>query len=151
MTRSRNPAVAVLGAIVLVLSGLGFPLTQAIIARAGRRGAVVAEGVAVGLAARDLALVRTGLPARLRPLPRLLLQLELSAAILAALAGLAAIARPTQRVEPSVAGILEAIRRFAVGSLFGLHTYRFRIYLGPDGGLRAPDSGWADQTLTDPP
>jgi len=32
MNRSRNPAVAVLGAIVLLLSGLGFPLTQALIA-----------------------------------------------------------------------------------------------------------------------
>ena len=72
-TGSRNPAVAVLGGIVLVVSGLGFPLTQAVIARCGRRGAVVAEGVAVGLLVRDAALVESGLSARLQPLPRRLL------------------------------------------------------------------------------
>lgn len=122
---------------MLLLSGMGFPLTQALIARGGRRGAVVAEGVAVGLLVRDAALVRSGLPARLQPLPRRLLWLELGAAALATLAGLAAIARPTQGVEPTAAGALEALRRFAVGLLFGLHTYRFRIYLGRDRGIRA--------------
>ncbi len=139
MTGSRHPGPYVLGRIVLFVSGLGFPLTQAVIARGGRRGAVVAEGVAVGLLVRDVAVVRTGLSDRLQPLPRRLLRLELGAAALAALAGLAAIARPAQGVEPSRAGALEAARRFAVGLLFGLHTYRFRIYLGPDRGLRVPD------------
>jgi hypothetical protein len=131
----------VLGGIVLVVSGLGFPLTQAVIARFGRRGALVAEGVAVGLLVRDAALVRAGLPARLQPLPRRLLWLELGAAALATPAGLAAIARPIQGVEPTAAGALEALRRFAVGLLFGLHTSRFRIYLGPDRGLREADGG----------
>ena len=58
MTRAHTPTTTVLGGLVLVLSGLGFPLTQAVIARFGRRGALVAEGVAVGLLVRDAALVR---------------------------------------------------------------------------------------------
>jgi hypothetical protein len=129
---------SVLGGVVLVLSGLGFPLTQALIARCGRRGAVVAEGLAVGLLVRDATLVRSGLPARLQPLPRRLLLLELSAAVLATLAGPVAIVRPSQQIEPTAAGALEAFRRFAVGVLFGLHSYRFRIYLGRDRGILAP-------------
>ena len=132
---SRSPAAKALGGLVLLVSGMGFPLTQALIARCGRPGAVAGEGVAVGLLVRDAALVRSGLPARLQPLPRRLLWLELGASALATLAGLAAIARPSQRVEPSAAGAIEAFRRFAVGLLFGLHTYRFRIYLGRDRGI----------------
>ena len=88
---------------MLVLSGLGFPLTQAVIARFGRRGAIVAEGVAVDLLVRDAALVRMGLPARLQLLPSRLLWLELGAAALASLTWLAAIARPAQCVEPTTA------------------------------------------------
>ena len=138
---ARRPATTVLGGLVLVLSGLGFPLTQAVIARFGRRGALVAEGVGIGLLVRDAALVRTGLPARLQRLPGLLLWLELGAAALATLAGLAAVARPPQRVQLTTAGALEALRRFAVGLLFGLHSYRFWIYLGRDHGLRTEDDG----------
>jgi hypothetical protein len=43
---SPRPALPALGRLVLVVSGMGFPLTQAVIARFGRRGAAVAEGVA---------------------------------------------------------------------------------------------------------
>jgi len=137
MTRARRPTTTVLGGLVLVLSGLGFPMTQALIARFGRRGALIAEGVAVALLVRDAALVRKGLPARLQPLPGHLLWLELGAAALSTLAGLAAVTRPSQRVQPTTAGALEALRRFAVG----LHTYRFWIYLGRDHGLRTADDG----------
>jgi hypothetical protein len=140
-TRARTPTTTVLGGLVLVLSGLGFPMTQAVIARFGRRGALVAEGVAVGLFVRDVALVRKGLPARLQPLPSRLLWLELGAAALSTLAGIAAVNRPSQRVQPTAAGGLEALRRFAVGLLFGLHTYRFWIYLGRDHGLRTATDG----------
>lgn len=136
MTPPGEAARSVLGGIVLVLSGLGFPLTQTVIARGGRPGAIVAEGVAVGLLVRDAAMVRMGVPARLQPLPRRLLWLELGAAALASTLGLVAVARPGGRVEPTAAGILEGTRRFAVGLLFGLHTYRFWIYLRPGRGLR---------------
>jgi hypothetical protein len=64
--------------------------------------------------------------------------LELSAAVVATLAGPVAIVRPSQHIEPTAAGALEGFRRFVVGALFGLHTYRFRIYLGRDRGILAP-------------
>lgn len=129
-----------LGRAILVTSGCGFPLTQAVIARFGRAGAVVAEGVVVGLLVRDCALVAGGTPSRLRPFPAALLWLELAAAGLASVAGLAAIRRPRQRFDRTPAGAMEAIRRGAVGLLFGLHTYRFWIYLQPDRGRRISPS-----------
>ena len=125
-----------LGRAILVVSGCGFPLTQAVIARYERAGAVVAEGVAVGLLVRDCALVGRGAPRRLRPFPAGLLWLELGAAGLASVAGLAAIRRPCQGLDQTPAGAIEALRRGSVGLLFGLHTYRFWIYLQPDHGLR---------------
>jgi hypothetical protein len=108
-----------------------------VIARFGRPGALVSEGVAVGLLIRDGALVGLGAPRRLRPFPAALLWLELGAAALASLAGLAAISRPRQRLDGTSAGGIEAFRRGSVGLLFGLHTYRFWIYLQADRGLRA--------------
>jgi hypothetical protein len=35
-------------------------------------------------------------------------------------------------------GSRELIHRAAVGTLFGIHTMRFRIYLAPGSGLRVP-------------
>jgi hypothetical protein len=49
---------------------------------------------------------------------------------------MAAISRPRQRLDGTSAGIIETLRRGAVGLLFGLHTYRFWIYLQPDQGRR---------------
>jgi glyoxylase-like metal-dependent hydrolase (beta-lactamase superfamily II) len=126
------------GAAFLGLSGLGYPLTQAAIAGFGRRGAVLAEGVAAGLLARDAALVRSGAPARLQPVPRALLWLELGAAAAATALGAAAVVRPGQRVDRTPAGVLEGLRRLGVGLLFGLHTWRFRIYLSPGSGRLDP-------------
>ena len=130
-----------LGALILVLSGLGFPLTQLVIARFGKRGAVVAEGVSAGLLVRDIALVRLGAPRRLRPVPSFLLWCELAAAGVASVAGLAAVISPRIRPSRSPLGVLEAVRQVAVGALFGLHTYRFWIYLQPDRGLRETAAG----------
>jgi hypothetical protein len=120
---------------VLVASGLGFPITQAVIARFGSRGAIVAEGVVVGLLVRDAALVATGTPRRLQRWPAMLLWLELIAVAGATITGVAAVARPGQVVDGTPAGRVEAVRRFLVGLLFGLHTYRFQVYLRPDRGL----------------
>ena len=127
----------VLGALILVLSGLGFPLTQLAIARFGRRGAVLAEGVSAGLLVRDVALVRLGAPRRLRPVPAALLWCELGAAAVASVAGLSAIAAPGRPLSRTPVAALEVVRRASVGVLFGLHTYRFWIYLQPGRGLRA--------------
>ena len=127
-----------LGQFVLGVSGSGFALTQLAIRRLGRRGALVAEGVSVGLAARDVAMIVAGTPSRLRRGPALLLWLETVAAIAAAALGLrlvvdaeAAACSTAPRPDP-----LEVARRAAVGTLFGLHTLRFRIYLQPDQGRR---------------
>jgi hypothetical protein len=134
-----------LGQLVLGLSGSGFALTQLAIRRLGRRGAIVTESVCVGLAVRDAAMIATGVPARLRRGPALLLWLEMVAAIAASGLGLRllldsdAAARSTApRPDP-----LEVARRAAVGTLFGLHTMRFRIYLRPDQGRRPADDGLA--------
>lgn len=133
----QRRAVGALGRVVLVLSGLGFPPTQAAIARGGRRGAIAVEGIAVGLLIRDAALVRMGTPALLGRIPRGLLWLEVGAAAAAACLGPVAIARPWQRIDSTPAGALEAGTQFAMGLLFGVHTYRYSIYLAPGHGLRA--------------
>jgi len=73
-----------LGQIALGMSGAGFPLTQLAIRRLGRRGAIITEGVCVGLAVRDAAMVASGVPARLRRGPAFLLWLELVVAVSAA-------------------------------------------------------------------
>jgi hypothetical protein len=128
-----HPAV---GTTLLVASSLGYPLTQVAIASLGRRGALAAEAVSAGLLVRDLVLVANGAPARLRPVPAALLGLEVAAAASATLLGAAAIVDPRGRPCRSGAGLVQALRRAAVGTLFGVHTYRFWLYLQPDRGLR---------------
>jgi hypothetical protein len=117
-----------LGKVVLGLSAAGFPLTQLAIRRFGRRGAIVTEGVCVGLAVRDAAMIAAGTPALLRRGPALLLWLELAAAVVAAGLGVG-LATDDRPVPP------ETARRATVGALFALHTVRFWIYLRPDHGL----------------
>lgn len=127
-----------LGQLVLGLSGAGFPLTQLVIRRFGRRGALIAEGVCVGLAARDATLIAAGAPTRLRRGPAFLLWLELAAAIAAVGLGLRPAVDPagSKRSGERRPDRLESARRAAVGALFSLHTMRFRIYLQPDHGLK---------------
>lgn len=122
---------------ILVVSGLGFPLTQLVIARLRRRGAAVVLAVTSGLLVRDATLVALGTPRQLRRLPAFLLFLETGAAAAATILGTVALARPGRRVDRSPGGVLEGSRRLAVGLLFGVHTYRFWIYLRPDRGLPA--------------
>jgi hypothetical protein len=121
---------------ILVVSGLGFPLTQLVIGRLGRRGAAVVLAVTSALLVRDATLVALGTPRQLRRLPALLLLLETGAAAAATILGPVALARPGHRVDRSPGGVLEGSRRLAVGLLVGVHTYRFWIYLRPHRGLR---------------
>jgi len=136
---SSRPAMVRLqvGRGVLVLSGLGFALTQWTIRRYGRRGAVVVDVVCAALLVRDLAMIGSGVPGRLRPVPATLLHLEAasaaSAAALGASVGRVGRANAADRPAPDAR---ELLRRGAVGTLFGLHTLRFWIYLSPDQGLR---------------
>jgi hypothetical protein len=130
-----------LGPAILVLSGAGFPLTQVAIARFGRRGALLVQAVVVGLLMRDIVLIASGAPSRLRPGPAVLLWAEAAAAAAAATAG-ALLLRDPEVASARQAGWAvprgELFRRVAVGTLFGLHTVRFRIYLSPGSGLRRP-------------
>ena len=130
-----------LGQVVLGLSSAGFPLTQLAIRRLGRPGAMITEGVCVGLAVRDAALIATGAPGRLRRGPAFLLWLELVAAVIAAVAGARLTSDPgaSARADTPKPDRMEAARRAMVGLLFGLHTMRFRIYVRPDHGLRTSE------------
>jgi hypothetical protein len=134
----RAQTARLVGHGVLILSGLGFPLTQWTIQRFGRRGAVIAEGVCAALLARDLLMIGSGVPRRLRTGPATLLYLEATSAAAAVALGenvtQVARANAPDRRAPSAR---ELLRRGAVGTLFGLHTLRFWIYLSPDQGRRA--------------
>ena len=107
---------------------------------------MVAQGIAALLLIRDAALVATGTPALLRTGPARLLYLESIAALVATLAGIrlligdptvGAVARPKDR--------LEWLRRLSMATLFGLHTWRFSIYLQPDHGRRRPSRGGGER------
>ncbi|MGA2500733.1 MAG: hypothetical protein ABSH20_23595 [Tepidisphaeraceae bacterium] len=127
-----------LGRAILTASAGGYPLTQLVIGRFGRRGAIVAEAVCVGLLVRDSAMIMSGAPGRLRRLPAALLWLEWALAAAAVVAGLPAavdVAAAARAQQHKPVGI-EAVRRGALGALFGLHTVRFAIYLSPDRGRR---------------
>ncbi len=133
-----NPRV---GWVVLGLSGVGFPLSQLAIRRLGARGALVVEAACAGLLARDTALLAMGAPSRLRRGPAALLWLETVAGAAAVLAGVRPVvsAEARERARGAHRDRHEAIRRAAIGALFGLHTLRYRIYLRPDHGLRYAD------------
>ena len=132
-----------LGQLVLGLSGAGYPLTQLVIRQFGRRGALIVEGVCVGLAVRDATMIAAGVPTRLRRGPAILLWLELVAAIAAIGLGLRPVVDPAaaKRSGNRQPDRVESARRAAVGALFSLHTLRFRIYLRPDHGLKAAATG----------
>lgn len=117
----------------LVISGLGFPLSQMAIRRLGRSGAAVVVGVTTALLFRDAYLVSSGAPRGLRPVPAALLYLELGTALMASVLGLLALtSRGLAETTVQAPGVLEVARRVALGTLFGLHTWRFAIYVGMD-------------------
>jgi hypothetical protein len=132
------------GVAMLMLSALGYPLTQIVIKRGGLGGALVVESVCGGLAVRDAALVRSGLARRLRRAPAALLLMELGAAVAATASGALSIltARLRGRSASSFTTGASRTHQVAIAALFALHTIRFAIYLQPDRGLaqRAGDS-----------
>jgi len=127
-----------IGRVVLVLSGLGYPLSQLAIWRFGARGALLVEAVSGGLLVRDAALLATGVHRRLRRGPALLLWGEAMIAAAATVASLPLLldVAARERARGRRATRLEMVRRVAVGMLFGVHTLRFQIYLTPGRGLR---------------
>jgi hypothetical protein len=74
----------------------------------------------------------------LRRGPATLLWLETLVGAIAVLAGIRPVldAEARERARGSLPDRPEALRRAAVGVLFGLHTVRYRIFLRPDHGLR---------------
>ena len=128
-----------IGLPLLVLSGLGFPLSQVAMARLGRPGALLVAGITTALLARDAYLVASGTPARLALVPKALLYVELAAATCASALGLRALRDHGMREATSrTPGSEEVLRRAALGTLFGLQTWRFAIYLGLARGVAAP-------------
>ena len=123
------------GWLVIGASAVGYPLTEVVRQRGGKRGAVVVESVCVGLAFRDASMVAGGSPKRLQRIPAGLLHLELAAAVVASLSASRSllIDKGPDTPKPDV---VEIVRRGAVCALFCLHTVRFHIYLSPDQGRR---------------
>ena len=120
-----------LGLPLFALSGLGFPLSQLAIASLGRRGALLVEAVTSALLARDAYLLASGTPARLAPVPKALLYAELAVAAWASALGLRALrSSGASEAASRTPGAGEVLRRIALGTLFGLHTWRLAIYLG---------------------
>jgi len=125
------------GLSILALSACGYPLTEAVIRRFGRRGLALSGAACAALAARDASMVPGGVPDRLRLIPAALLWVELVTAGTAAgmsLGLLVASSMPGRRAAPPPAA--NRLRRAAVAALFTLHTIRFAIYLTPGHGRR---------------
>jgi hypothetical protein len=117
----------------LIVTGLGFPLSQLAIRVMGRRGAVLVEAVVGALLVKDAQLLSTGSAGRSRPVPAALLYLEIGVACIAVALGLRSLTRRGVREATArKPGPWEMARRVALGALFGLHTWRFAI--GRDGG-----------------
>ncbi len=154
------PAQGRLGTVLLSLSAAGVPLIWLLLRRAGRRGSLAVSAGCGALLIRDLSMVADGAPARLRPLPRILLLLEAAISTAATIAGLwVAVPNPllgTPAEPDGVEGIASgsiaqesdrctamphnrrAARTAECAALatFVLHTARFAIYLRADHGLR---------------
>ncbi len=127
-----------IGQIVLVVSGMGFPLTQGVLRRGGRGDALLVEVIVAGLLTRDVAMIAVGAPGRLRRGPAMMLWLEASVAAIATVMGIRLVFDPAARVHAAETRPtrFEGLRRAAVGTLFGLRTMRFRIDMAPDRGRR---------------
>ena len=98
-----------LGKVLLSFSLAGLPLALFLLRRVGRRGGMLVTARCAVLFARDLTMIVTGAPAKLRTLPRLLLFIEATTS--------------------SVATVTAA-------ATFALHSARQAIYLSPGRGLR---------------
>ena len=116
---------------LLILTGLGFPLSQLAIRVMGRRGAAIVEAVAGALLVWDIQLLSAGTAGRSRTVPAALLYVEAGAACVAVVLGLRSLT--SQGVRQATArkpGALEVARRAAFGTLFGLQSWRLAIRRG---------------------
>jgi hypothetical protein len=122
------PPIRPIDVPVLIITGLGFPLSQLAIKLMGRKGAALVEMVAAALVIRDLQLLSTGSADRPRPVPAALLYLETGAASVVVVLGLRSLtSHGIQEATARKPGPWEIVRRVALGTLFGLHTWRFAM------------------------
>ena len=142
MTRKRLAAIGLLGAAAT--GGLAAKQAPRRFGRPGRLA--VTAGVAV-LLLRDVGMVRSGVPLRLKRVPGALLYLELTCAGLGSLLGVAACARAS---GPAAAGVkpargpgarLDRAADSASALTFALHALRQAVYLTPGQGRLETRSG----------
>ena len=127
---SQPPGQGGAGAALLAASVAGVVLAPLALRRLGRGGSLLVAAGCGALCARDAQMTLTGAPARLRPLPRLLLRTEVPVSGTAA--GAALLACWQQR--PGVARVAAA----AAAATFAVHAVREAIYLSPGHGSGEP-------------
>jgi hypothetical protein len=122
----------VVGAVIAVVSGSGFPITQYAIARLGRPGAAVAGAVTVGILAVDIATIATSDTAAEGKGASALLYAETALAALATVASLALVTGQGLAAAKDrgwQVGWVELVRRISLGAMFGIRSARYRSYL----------------------
>ncbi len=127
---SRPPGQGRAGAALLAASVAGVALAPLALRRPGRGGSLLVAAGCGALFARDAQMTLTGAPARLRPLPRLLLRTEMP--VSGSAAGAALLACWQQR--PGVARVAAA----TAAATFAVHAVREAIYLSPGHGSQEP-------------
>jgi hypothetical protein len=127
---SQPPGQGRAGAALLAASVAGVALAPLALRRLGRGGSLLVAAGCGALFARDAQMTLTGAPARLRPLPRLLLRTEVP--VSGSAAGAALLACWQQR--PGVARVAAA----AAAATFAVHAVHEAIYLSPDHGSEEP-------------
>ena len=129
---SQPPGQGRAGAALLAASVAGVALAPLALRRLGRGGSLLVAAGCGALFARDTQMTLTGAPARLRPLPRLLLRIEVP--VSGSAVGAALLACWQQR--PGAARVATA----AAAATFAVHAVREAIYLSPGHGHEKPDA-----------
>ena len=129
---SQPPGQGRAGAALLAASVAGVALAPLALRRLGRGGSLLVAAGCGALFARDTQMTLTGVPTRLRPLPRLLLRTEVP--VSGSAAGAALLACWQQR--PGGARVAAA----AAAATFAVHAVREAIYLSPGHGNEEPDA-----------
>jgi len=141
------PGQGWLGMVLLASSAAGPALVVHLLRRRGHWGELVVAAACGVLFLRDVTMVGTGVPGRLRPVPRLLLIAELTtfgvatSAALWAWVGRALVNRRAAAgggASASAAHAPRLVATLAAAASFVLHTVRYAIYLSPGHGRQEP-------------
>ena len=130
---SQPPGQGRTGAALLAASVAGVALAPLALRRLGRGGSLLVAAALRGAIRRMPEMTLTGAPARLRPLPRLLLRTEVP--VSGSAAGVALLACWQQR--PGVARVAAAAAA-ATFAVHAVHAVREAIYLSPGHGSEEP-------------